>query len=471
MKYLNSIFEKFESEHLSGIIKFISKDSRKKFLNDIKIICVSQDYPMSKLSNEDFKYMRFNEAYKLMDGDGKSDLSKYLKFWFNTNGDYIGITKFTTSNTHSTNLNDYTQSEPIHYTKVPHLSRILIQLGGTRKEVIGTLFASSDRVNTRYAITNDSMFNGSTPYNSWNKYGKFSWALGGGDHGANVRILTLKDELKQSPSAFNIPTTADQKEVTSGPTDIREFLKNAEFALILNLKNLNTLKLSDIKSKRQLNKPKILSEEEIKKANFTRYMSTLSKYDPNGDLDQLTTIIPRMLGWNQPAFFIYWGTNLEQIKEIIHYLFRIYRKEFRIQEYVDIIIDQIKLAYNSTTSRYSIILSNLKNCKLRSKNENNQNVLSFLDKYELLNETIKKYIYRDVKSISDLEITERKINSIGIILKNERYTFYRLRPFLNSLTSAETKTNPSLSYEKLREVLNARLLDDMDLIINIIKGL
>ena len=49
----------------------MSKGSKDSFLKEVKQICDEMDFPYSKLSDEYFEYLPFNNALKKVDGDNK----------------------------------------------------------------------------------------------------------------------------------------------------------------------------------------------------------------------------------------------------------------------------------------------------------------------------------------------------------------------------------------------------------------
>jgi hypothetical protein len=61
LKYIK-LFEAFESVKLSKTLGFIDKRSRNLFIEDIKSICRSHDFPVSKISDDLFEYLPFNKA-------------------------------------------------------------------------------------------------------------------------------------------------------------------------------------------------------------------------------------------------------------------------------------------------------------------------------------------------------------------------------------------------------------------------
>lgn len=61
LKYLR-LFEAIESIILSKTLKYLSKDSRVKFLDNLKVVASKIDLPLSKYSDEFFEYLPFDEA-------------------------------------------------------------------------------------------------------------------------------------------------------------------------------------------------------------------------------------------------------------------------------------------------------------------------------------------------------------------------------------------------------------------------
>ncbi len=326
MKYLKPFFEKFESSKLSGVVNYISKSSRSKFLDDLKKICGVLDYPISELSDDKFEYLRFRDAYNLQDPvkqteegkcqncDGTGTYKKpwgkegqkgfhyrnmackdcdgtgiekiksikplpkpiYLKFWFNTNGEYIGITRFTDKKSvvvkpikksigknKKEKLTDWEKSEKsVNYKEIQHLEKVYMYFhdpdGGEDHEwVIGTIFVEDG---DRYFISNNPNVDGDHPNGyeeDWTKYGEYSYSLEYGDFDPLVFRLTpkLKSDDKSSidvpnPDVFNISINSNLSPIGE---EAKEFLKDAEFSLVLDLESLkssNYKKMSNIKSDR-----------------------------------------------------------------------------------------------------------------------------------------------------------------------------------------------------------------------------
>ena len=198
MKHLK-LFEAFNSNILSKTLKYLSKKSKDSFLKEVKQICDEMDFPYSKLSDEYFEYLPFNNALKKVDGD-----NKIYKFWLNSAGDLINTTltdgeilkpKYTSGDSIGED-EDYVGVGKI-YTRYGELdqlvdrSKIIIIFKGDSKPVLATLFEDDGDY---YAIHNYRFNRGGEPdYNDdWDEYGEYSWSLRGTDF-YKIQLATHKD--------------------------------------------------------------------------------------------------------------------------------------------------------------------------------------------------------------------------------------------------------------------------------------
>ena len=167
MKYLK-LYEAFESNILSKTLKYLSKGSKDSFLKEVKQICDEMDFPYSKLSDEYFEYLPFNNALKKVDGD-----NKIYKFWLNSDGDLINTTltdgeilkqKYTSGDSIGED-NDYVGVGKI-YTRYGELdeledrSKIIILFRGDSKPSLATLLEDDGEY---FAIHDSRSFDGGTP--------------------------------------------------------------------------------------------------------------------------------------------------------------------------------------------------------------------------------------------------------------------------------------------------------------------
>lgn len=451
MRHLK-IFEKFESKKLSRVLDYISKSSKSKFLSDIKKICDNLDYPISELSDDKFEYMRFSDAFKLKDSDGK----KYLKFWFNLEGEYIGITKFTTPiKNDNEDLENYDVDRSIDYAalskgyskieELPHLQKVAITISG--REMLATIWKENHRY---YAIQNKCR--GDAPRKSldWDQYGSNSWFLGGDDHGSifkatkNMNGNSLVDN--RPPEEFNIPCDTSLRLKLGS---IKEFLKNADFSLILDINSVKN-PVKTIRKKQQervINKTDVLAhktEDQIKKENIERYLHKLSDYK-SSNLDEVKKIVLRLYGWDSPMYFVWFGTNDTYFRDITSYIYTIIKSPKSIDTYSRYISDCLKVCYKTSSDKYTMIKKNIKLCKEKAKKENDQDMVKFLDLYDKLNLTIKNFLMRGkMSTISDLELMSGKVRMIRHLMRESTHGLYRIEYFIDQI-SKDTKCYDSVN--------------------------
>lgn len=97
MKYLK-LFEAFEAQALSKVIKFLTKEVGKKssneFKNKLKNIMAIYDIPLDKIKESNVKYLNKKQAIKidnLEEVGNKFDIY-CIKFWFSLESGFIGYT-------------------------------------------------------------------------------------------------------------------------------------------------------------------------------------------------------------------------------------------------------------------------------------------------------------------------------------------------------------------------------------------
>jgi len=97
MKHL-MLFEAFESDALSKMMKFLSKkvssNSKEMFKEKLKRLITQFDIPIDKIGNADVKYLNRNQALKLRNVDKVENYKGIycLKFWFSMDQGYLGFT-------------------------------------------------------------------------------------------------------------------------------------------------------------------------------------------------------------------------------------------------------------------------------------------------------------------------------------------------------------------------------------------
>ena len=286
------IFEAFESKILSKTLGYIESNDRSTFMDKLKRLCKSIDFPLSKMSDEYFEYLPFKSALAraAMTGDepceatSKSEFPQYavagekctngkikrtwgartrdvvcpvcggsgvkpkkseiklVKFWFTAEGKYVANTLVdgiiragrggSSGSKFSTNFSDYTVGRSISNLSELRGGEMASMTIGS-DVVIAYIFKEGNRY---YAIQNSK--SGSTPgSNNWKNYGRCSWALGAGEY-SNMRLLTPKVKTKEveevDPYTWNVGIEFSYSGIRPTPsTDVQSQIKDAHFGIVL----------------------------------------------------------------------------------------------------------------------------------------------------------------------------------------------------------------------------------------------
>ena len=421
MKYIE-IFEKFESNKLSKVLGYISKNSREKFINELKKISIKFDFPMSELTDSSFSYLGFSESYKLK--------GKLMKFWFNTESEYIGMTENLDSDIKIGSLLDY--------RRIPHLTRVSLPIHGN--DIIGTIFIEGP---TRYLI--QSSHDGNSPQSSnWRQYGRYSWQLGGHDHPSLVKVLSdINVEL--SADEFNIPMENNHQSWKN----ITEFLSKAEFSLVLDLRSLPKTKRSEISATR----------DNLKRADqkygIEKHIDKLSEYDPD-HIEQLNVIVPRILGYNKLLFFIYFKGYTNKISEL-HTILRNGNKS-------DILLF-IKKATLYSIKEHNELIQSISEFKKLSNGSSD--IMNIMNSIEILEKLIKKYIYKNIDDMSDVSPMVLKCKLIKSLISNSVFSNNYL---FNDAMSYLSSGDPKLGYNTFKSMRTDTLVEINGDICDLIKN-
>lgn len=285
------IFEAFESKILSKTLGYINTSDKSSFMDRIKRLCKTIDFPLSKMSDEYFEYLPFKSALAraAMTGDepceatSKSEFPEFVvagenctngkikrqwgsrtrdvvcpvcggsgvkpkrsevklvKFWFTSEGKWVsttlvdGITrsgKNKPGSKFSTNYSDYTVGRSISdANQLGGGEMVSVVLGSD--EVIAYIYKERNRC---YAI--QDVRSGSSPGDSgWRKFGRYSWSLGYGEY-SNLKLLTPKakveDKEEVDPYTWNTGIEFSYSGIRPTPsTDVQSQIKDAHFGIVL----------------------------------------------------------------------------------------------------------------------------------------------------------------------------------------------------------------------------------------------
>ena len=285
------IFEAFESKILSKTLGYINTSDKSSFMDRIKRLCKTIDFPLSKMSDEYFEYLPFKSALAraAMTGDepceatSKSEFPEFVvagenctngkikrqwgsrtrdvvcpvcggsgvkpkrsevklvKFWFTSEGKWVattlvdGITragKNKPGSKFSTNYSDYTVGRSISNLNDLGGGEIVSVVLGS-DQVIAYIFKERNRC---YAI--QDVKSGSSPNDGgWRKFGRYSWALGAGEY-SDLKLLTPKvkveDKEEVDPYTWNTGIEFSYSGIRPTPsTDVQAQIKDAHFGIVL----------------------------------------------------------------------------------------------------------------------------------------------------------------------------------------------------------------------------------------------
>lgn len=285
------IFEAFESKILSKTLGYINTSDKSSFMERIKRLCKTIDFPLSKMSDEYFEYLPFKSALSraAMTGDEPCEATsnsefpefavagenctngkikrqwgartrdvvcpvcggsgvkpkrsevKLVKFWFTSEGKWVsttlvdGITRAGKNKPgakFSTNYSDYTVGRSIsNLNDLGGGEMVSVVLGSD--QVIAYIFKERNRC---YAI--QDVKSGSSPSESgWRKFGRYSWALGTGEY-SNLKLLTPKvkveDKEEVDPYTWNTGIEFSYSGIRANTsTDVQSQIKDAHFGIVL----------------------------------------------------------------------------------------------------------------------------------------------------------------------------------------------------------------------------------------------
>lgn len=290
MKYLK-LFEAFESVQLSKTLKFVKKEDRNRFLEDVKSICKKLDAPLSSLSDDFFQYLPYTKAVKLKAGAERLECTsckgvgkvsktwgsgvrmmkctkcegsgtvepqaktKYIKFWFDSEGSYVATTlvdgRYHADKRDETNYvkKDITKDTKelsaaemkSKYKIVNGETRLYIQnlavTGWRRSGQCSQLaIAFIDRDGRLYAVHGNSNIDYGTPTGrKWKDYGRYSTNMKSAfseERNAGAKVFLMTDVEEKEDIYWNAPVSIDRYGVDTNVAMSKSILKDAHFAIV-----------------------------------------------------------------------------------------------------------------------------------------------------------------------------------------------------------------------------------------------
>ena len=428
-----SLLEAFTSTSLNKVFNYIkNKSEKEKFSNYIRAIAGQIDVPSTAITDEYFEYLPYKDAIKknlsmdlvdckatsieafgdptkrggkgvpgdvctkgklkkaygasgrtreydcpICNGTGKVSPAgqlKYLKFWLNSRGEFIGVTAV--DGLYHANKRDVNQFKQIDITE--EVKAALTREGRNDATVKADLEAIESKYGlesgkTRLATEGLTNYrwrdpSGITIGTYWkDRDGKVYIASGNSylddkrQRPVGVKWKEFGSYLAQLPYIFNAVTANIDRGIIKILTDIEEkddvlynvgvnftypksgggsfslqdsldksFLSEAEFAIVFDFKKFeddmivnNTKNLSTIKDERTERKKGIIggklgiSNDDIRKANIDRYTNAISNVDITNGFDRLVKKLPRFFGGRYALYYIIEEKNFGAFRNTI----------------------------------------------------------------------------------------------------------------------------------------------------------
>lgn len=542
LKYLK-LFEAFESTKLTKTLGYIDQKGREDLISRLRIICEQIDFPFSQLNDSHFQYLPFKKALDLqytpkqsrckatskksfgsggIEGEvcqggrvkrmwgsrvrtvecpncGGSGIQpektevKILKFWFNKEGEAVGITGVDnvsvpkirkTITEFSKRISDYNvvseEVSPNDYRDfVDNLKTGDFVLAQIRRHEPPTIcYVWRDEKYSRiyiYLIQNTS--EGDTPSGrDWENFGRYSWVISDGDF---ISIQKLEPKRKQEivepeeeidPYSFNKSVSFGWRgsmsiDRYSSSKTTQSFVNKADFALILDLEKLKETEFKkrtsirsereDIKSGSKLT----VKDSDVKKANIARYMQEIAKRsDIVSDISNLEKVIKRMTGRE----FVLFHLTENRFTTSFHNLANYYvaaLKEGDSDLYKTQLSNLITARYDFISKKSTEISNNLKVLKEECKSGNHYTELKIIEGLE----NLSRIIYQKISNIpfdcvEDIDIVKSKLDSFkNIILDNSRYDVDRCEYFIKNLTNLNSARSYLFDHYFIQDFKNAIL--------------
>lgn len=416
------LYEAFKAKGISKTLKYLSDNdiAKENFLEDLKHLLNNYDLPISDIDDNDIHYMSKKKAEVVKLPDDYEIMNPYgvytVKFWFSVSEGYLGSSVLK-GDLKGDLKNDEIDELKKEYPEITNYVKINSRNLKNLKEgdKIVARFRYSDNPYTKgtifvedgefYAVTNNTSYDGGRPYsNKWKKYGEFTWRIGStrgvGSDTYDIKLISTKDEV-----ILNSYKEGD-------------IIKSADFCLVIYLDEL--VNHTPVIDKRVDRKEKrsgalaLMSQDEIKKANYERYMMEILKgmgFEKDSKFDDLKNLqkIAQKVVVGDWALFSIWS-NEPGISYIKNFSNKIRYKEINriIHTYEDISKDYLNIKKRFIGSNQRV--KNL-------ANKDSKNIFNiYYDLSIKLNNKIKN---SNLETLEDLILIHYKLDSLRSFLKSD----------------------------------------------------
>jgi hypothetical protein len=504
MKYLQ-IYEAFESSIITKTIKFINSKNinTKYFERDLVLLQKKINYPLSNISDNDVKYLKFNKAAKLKsDKRVENSLGIYcIKYWFSLINGYLGSTITGNTEIGVSSKNgpffekdiEYIKSEleiktgaltPINdYLSLKDGDKVIVLLGNNknaqRKICMGTIVRYDTSI---YIIQNNS--SGASPTSDgfdseWTKYGRYGWIIYSSDEDihrdhSNLHLYTeSNDELHydyNDDSYLTYNLKMDNDFYVYGWDTNNIFINDADFAIVVMVDDI--LKQGKLKSaisdERKLSRSgatKLMSDEEIRNFNINKYINIEISKMINKDTAEfynLQKIVSKIFNGKYVLFALLSNSDVQSImSRLMELLLAIVinvDKGNNSSPFIKEIVYLYRAIIKTNNSYIKKFQDSLEVIKLLIENDD---IKIIVDKIESMSNKIYNYLQKqNIQTIEDLKIISVKLDSIRHLFRSNEFNInqadeirYLISNFYspNEIQHSIEYFNKDKSYKKIIE--------------------
>jgi hypothetical protein len=512
LKYIK-LFEAFESVRLTKTLGYIDTKSRERFIDYLKRLCKKSEFPISQFSDEMFQYLPYNKALKVSvdkedkpcqatsksefnrqhaiegekceggrikrlwggrpravecpncKGSGiepvKEDI-KLVKFWFSKDGSLINTTGCDGSVKDSPKMGSFESGEVItsrdmpRLQSIPHLTKVALRTGRRDSEVQAILYKER-----RDIFCIQDRYEGGTPSGrDWQKYGRFSWNISGGDF-ISITILNKvgdTDEKSEEidPLNYNFALNFGWSGIGLDKwQDVENLIKDAHFALVFDwskVKSGDFKKVPEIRSEREELKSGsklTVKDEDIRRENIDRYMKKIAeKSDLVKDISNVKSVVNRILGGQNSIFMIVGHSTYERkfshlivrYLEVLRYKEKYSEESDELKYVIGNLKSTIQSLYESVSSDVNDVRKCLDYCTTELKKGEKSEYLELIKELQEVSQMMnQKIMSLPFDCIEDLEIVKSKVTFFRSLFISDTYGLDNLRYFIDDALNGREK--------------------------------
>ena len=505
LKYIK-LFEAFDSIQIAKTLNFVKKSDKSKFMNALESITKSIDAPLSALNDKNFQYLPYKKAIGIKassdkvkcsacEGEGKINKAwgsttrrtkcttcdgggavdpkpklKYFKFWFNSDGSFIGttaidglyhISKSDVKNFDKKDITEDMRTLTVREIKTKYkivngettmyVENVATRHSGTnRKSCLGKAFIDRDG---DFYVVNSSVDTHSMPTGrKYRDYGNYAVDVmrsaqdGRNDADSSFRIYLTSETEEKEDMFWNVPVSFYGDGWNTKDSMSKDFLKEAHFAIVFDYDsfayggtNWNPVSITKgDRSDARKGATALMSDEDIKNANIDRYVKTLANVDLGEGLTRLVNKIPKIFGGDFALYYIYGEKNFTKFKNMLNdvYSFMAAEDDETRSYYNNKIRDRVLDTFSGCEELNQKIAKRLQLAKEDiAERDALVDVIKVINKLEEISKRInQKLLKGKIETVEDMEIMLMKAEGIKAALKSDRFEIdYYIKNYLDYL--------------------------------------